>query len=55
MIATNKHGWDVSPGDAPSIGITAVRSPVYSWHDPRLLDQEGIYTFLDQVFLLFVL
>ncbi|WP_460978992.1 glycoside hydrolase family 38 C-terminal domain-containing protein, partial [Pseudactinotalea suaedae] len=46
VIATNKHGWDVSP-DA-SIGITAVRSPVYSWHDPRLLDPEGLYTFQDQ-------
>jgi alpha-mannosidase len=48
VIATNKHGWDVSPGAAPSIGITAVRSPVYSWHDPRLLDPEGVYTFQDQ-------
>jgi alpha-mannosidase len=53
VIATNKHGWDVSPagagtGDTPSIGITAVRSPVYSWHDPRLLEADGIYTFQDQ-------
>jgi alpha-mannosidase len=48
VIATNKHGWDVSPGDAPSIGITAVRSPVYSWHDPRLLEADGIYSFQDQ-------
>lgn len=53
VIATDKHGWDVSPAgsagmDAPSIGITAVRSPVYSWHDPRLLDPEGVYAFQDQ-------
>ncbi|WP_433675311.1 alpha-mannosidase [Microbacterium gorillae] len=53
VVCTNKHGWDVSPagsagGDVPSIGITAVRSPVYSWHDPRLLDAEGIYSFQDQ-------
>jgi len=25
-----------------------VRSPVYSWHDPRLLDPEGVYAFQDQ-------
>lgn len=46
VIATNKHGWDASP-DA-SIGVTAVRSPVYSWHDPRLLDPEGHYSYQDQ-------
>lgn len=48
VVTTNKHGYDVSPGDEPSIGVTAVRSPVYSWHDPRLLDPEGIYSFQDQ-------
>jgi alpha-mannosidase len=48
VVTTNKHAFDVSPGEQPSIGITAVRSPVYSWHDPRLLDPEGIYTFQDQ-------
>ena len=48
VITTNKHGYDVSPGSEPSIGITAVRSPVYSWHDPRLLDPEGFYSFQDQ-------
>jgi alpha-mannosidase len=39
VVNNAKHGYDVSPGtpggDTPSIGITAVRSPVYSWHDPR--------------------
>jgi alpha-mannosidase len=48
VVTTNKHAYDVSPGDEPSIGITAVRSPVYSWHDPRLLDAQGIYSFQDQ-------
>jgi len=53
VVATTKHGWDVSPAgtaglETASIGITAVRSPVYSWHDPRLLDPEGIYSFQDQ-------
>ncbi|MDP3949975.1 alpha-mannosidase [Microbacterium sp.] len=53
VVATTKHGWDVSPAgsaglETASIGVTAVRSPVYSWHDPRLLDPEGIYSFQDQ-------
>jgi alpha-mannosidase len=48
VVTTNKHGYDVSPGDQPSIGVTAVRSPVYSWHDPRLLDADGIYSYQDQ-------
>jgi alpha-mannosidase len=48
VIASTKHAFDVSPGDEPSIGITAVRSPVYSWHDPRLLDPDGIYSYQDQ-------
>lgn len=50
VVTTNKSGYDVSPGDGegPSIGITAVRSPVYSWHDPRLLDDEDVYSYQDQ-------
>lgn len=55
VVNNAKHGYDVSPaGDrdgaaiSPSIGITAVRSPVYSWHDPRLLDPQGFYSFQDQ-------
>ena len=46
-----KHGYDVSPASddaSVSIGITALRSPVYSWHDPRVLDPDGIYAFQDQ-------
>lgn len=53
VVNNAKHGYDVSPpdrddGTSPSIGITAVRSPVYSWHDPRLLDPDGFYSFQDQ-------
>jgi alpha-mannosidase len=51
VVTTNKHGYDVSPAGedgTPSIGITAVRSPVYSWHDPRLLSDESIYAYQDQ-------
>lgn len=52
IVNNAKHGYDVSPGseagDTPSIGITAVRSPVYSWHDPRSLDPDGFYSFQDQ-------
>jgi alpha-mannosidase len=52
VVNNAKHGYDVSAGspggDSPSIGVTAVRSPVYSWHDPRQLDPDGIYSFQDQ-------
>ncbi|WP_081844762.1 alpha-mannosidase [Cellulomonas sp. URHE0023] len=48
ILVTHKHGYDVSGGAQPSIGITAVRSPVYAWHDPYLLDPDGEYAFQDQ-------
>lgn len=51
MVNNAKHGYDVSPpghGRSHSIGITAVRSPVYAWHDPRLLDPDGYYSYQDQ-------
>lgn len=51
VIAAHKHAFDVSPGADganASIGITATRSPVYAWHDPRLLDPDGVYSFQDQ-------
>jgi alpha-mannosidase len=52
VVNNAKHGYDVSParpgGDTASIGITAVRSPVYSWHDPRQLDPDGFYAYQDQ-------
>ncbi|WP_433293720.1 alpha-mannosidase [Actinoplanes sp. CA-030573] len=60
VITNAKHGYDVSPsspaspspdaapGDTVSIGVTAVRSPVYAWHDPRGLDPDGFYSYQDQ-------
>ncbi|WP_375422772.1 alpha-mannosidase [uncultured Friedmanniella sp.] len=52
VVAVGKHGWDVSPGDGPapgpSIGMTAVRSPVYAWHDPQPLADDGCYRYQDQ-------
>jgi alpha-mannosidase len=52
LVTAGKHGYDVSPGDGPepgpSIGLTAVRSPVYAWHDPQPLDPDGIYRYQDQ-------
>ncbi|MFC4243648.1 alpha-mannosidase [Gryllotalpicola reticulitermitis] len=48
VIVAGKHGYDVSPGDEPSIGVTAVRSPVYAWHDPKQLDDNGLYEYHDQ-------
>jgi alpha-mannosidase len=46
VVTDAKHGYDVS--DPASVGVTAVRSPVYSWHDPRELDPDGFYTYQDQ-------
>ncbi|MFL5944859.1 MAG: alpha-mannosidase [Gaiellaceae bacterium] len=40
-----KYGHDVDGG---SIGVTALRSPVYAWHHPRQLDADGIYEYIDQ-------
>ncbi|GAB3915668.1 alpha-mannosidase [Microlunatus endophyticus] len=54
VINNAKHGYDASPADSPvadtdpSIGITAVRSPVYAWHDPYELEPNGIYRFQAQ-------
>ena len=42
----SKYAYDVQGGD---IGITAARSPVYAWHDPRVLDEpHGRYEYIDQ-------
>lgn len=41
----SKHGHDVTGGE---IGLTALRSPAYAWHEPRQLDPDGIYDYLDQ-------
>lgn len=47
LVNNAKHGFDVGTGAEPSIGMTAVRSPVYSWHDPRVLEP-GDYVYQDQ-------
>ncbi|WP_375400492.1 alpha-mannosidase [uncultured Amnibacterium sp.] len=66
LVNDAKHGYDLSPGDAgsadgadtgpagdrssPSTGVTVVRSPVFAWHDPTVLDPEGVYSYQDQGF-----
>jgi alpha-mannosidase len=40
-----KHGYDVRGGE---IGISAVRSPVWAWHDPRELEEGGDFEYMDQ-------
>jgi alpha-mannosidase len=45
VLNDGKCGHDVRDGD---IGITAARSPVYAWHDPRELSPDERYDHLDQ-------
>ena len=45
VINDAKYGYDVRGGD---IGISAVRSPVWAWHDPRELDPDASYEYMDQ-------
>jgi len=45
VINDSKYGYDVRTGD---VGISVVRSPVWAWHDPRELDQEGDFEYMDQ-------
>jgi alpha-mannosidase len=40
-----KYGHDVRGGD---IGVTAVRSPVYACHEPKELEPDGVYEWMDQ-------
>jgi alpha-mannosidase len=40
-----KSGYDVRGSD---IGISAVRSPVWAWHDPRTLEPGGAFEYMDQ-------
>jgi alpha-mannosidase len=35
-------------GAGADIGISAVRSPVWAWHDPRELDEGGDFEYMDQ-------
>ncbi len=45
VVNDAKYGYDVRGGD---IGISAVRSPVWAWHDPRELDEAGDFEYMDQ-------
>ncbi|PGH46897.1 alpha-mannosidase [Streptomyces sp. Ru87] len=45
VVNDSKYGHDVTGGD---IGVTALRSPAYAWHEPHQLDPDGIYDYLDQ-------
>jgi len=45
VINDAKYAYDCSGGD---IGITAARSPVYAWHDPRELSEAEHYKYQDQ-------
>jgi alpha-mannosidase len=45
VVNDSKHGHDVTGGE---IGMTALRSPVYAWHEPKVLDEDGVYDHLDQ-------
>ena len=46
------HGAGDAQDDRPVLAMTAVRSPVYAWHDPYLLDpaelEQGTYDVVDQ-------
>ncbi len=44
VINDAKYGYDVRGGE---IGITAVRSPVWAWHDPRELEEGGDFEYMD--------
>ncbi|HZC25946.1 MAG TPA: glycoside hydrolase family 38 C-terminal domain-containing protein, partial [Actinopolymorphaceae bacterium] len=55
VVNDAKAAYDVSVGDGGGdgggdIGITAVRSPVYAWHEPRQLDpaDEEVFSYHDQ-------
>ncbi|MEV4266772.1 glycoside hydrolase family 38 C-terminal domain-containing protein [Kribbella sp. NPDC049584] len=39
---------DGSTAGRSVLAMTAVRSPVYAWHDPRGLDDDGVYSYVDQ-------
>jgi alpha-mannosidase len=45
VINDAKSGYDVRRGD---IGISVVRSPVWAWHDPRELEPDGDFEYMDQ-------
>ncbi|HZN17643.1 MAG TPA: glycoside hydrolase family 38 C-terminal domain-containing protein [Micromonosporaceae bacterium] len=49
VLNDGKYGHDVrGAGSGADIGITVARSPVYAWHEPKELDADGLYEYLDQ-------
>jgi alpha-mannosidase len=46
--AKSGGGGSAGAGAGADIGISAVRSPVWAWHDPRELEQDGDYEYMDQ-------
>ena len=45
VVNDAKYGYDAVDGE---IGISAVRSPVWAWHDPQTLEADGDYEYMDQ-------
>jgi alpha-mannosidase len=45
VLNDGKYGHDVRDG---TIGITVARSPAHAWHDPKELEPDGVYEYLDQ-------
>ncbi|HWJ32857.1 MAG TPA: glycoside hydrolase family 38 C-terminal domain-containing protein [Gaiellaceae bacterium] len=45
VINDAKSGYDVRGAD---IGVSVVRSPVWAWHDPRELEPDGDFSYMDQ-------
>jgi alpha-mannosidase len=49
VLNDGKYGHDVRGSDTGAdIGITAARSPVYAWHEPKELDPDELYSYQDQ-------
>jgi alpha-mannosidase len=49
VLNDGKYGHDVLGDDTGTgIGITAARSPVYAWHEPKELDPDELYSYQDQ-------
>jgi alpha-mannosidase len=45
VVNDAKYAYDATGAD---LGITAARSPVYAWHNPKHLDPDEIYSYQDQ-------
>jgi alpha-mannosidase len=45
LVNDAKYSYDV---EGSTIGLTVLRSPVYAHHDPRKLDPNGRYAYIDQ-------